>query len=582
MEPVRGSDLRREVREIRNRYPRLQADQAFLVWFLQAYGGADEAVATNALPARGGEKGTDAVLIDDDLRIVFVIQGKYRQSIMKRPESRNDVLDLVRVGRVVGGPGKDFSDFSQGLDPAAEQRLRTGRDRLLRRGYRLQLCYVSTGRCSKPLENEARREARKIKLKEEETATFVLFDGDRVLGLLQEYLDGAAPPVPSVDIHFDGEPIKREDRATGLQLRLFWARGSEIANLYQRSGLRIFHRNVRGFLGLGDSAINREMSATITDNPRSFVYLNNGVTIVCDEARLEEELLHLTNPQIINGQQTTRVLDLAERGAGRVAVQVRVISVPPSLKRDGSAYEELIGDIVRATNRQNAIKPSDLKSNDRIQVLLEREFRKIQYEYVRKRQAKGEARARAPQHRWVISKVDLAKAVAATLQEGLPRRTGREKLFESPLYDRIFRWDDPRQYLTRYWLMKAVDSAARGSGERQWAKFVVLFFLWQELGTDIARRRDTFIRAREDSRTPDRVEDQLRKATESVFKATARFFKTTRGSGPERLEVSPFFKRRDVYEGFEEFWDSNDNPHRGSFEKAADAFVSALKNGGRR
>jgi AIPR protein len=418
MEGISATDLGREVREIRGRYSRLQADQAFLVWFLQAYGGVDEPAAIAALPGRGGEKGTDAVLIDEDLRIAFIVQAKYRGSIMRKAESRNDVLDLVRVGRIVTGPTRDFGDFCETLEPAAKERLRAARDRILRRGFRLQLCYVTTGRCSKPLENEARREARRIKLRREAATTFVLYDGERVLGLLQEYLDGAAPPVPSVDIHLDGEVLKRDDRATGIELRVFWVKGSEIANLYERSGIRIFHRNVRGFLGLGDSAINGEMGATITKDPRSFVYLNNGVTIVCDEARREEELINLTNPQIINGQQTTRVLDLAARDAGRVAVQVRVITVPAPLKQRRKAYEELIGDTVRATNRQNAIQPSDLKSNDRIQVRLERELRKLNYEYVRKRQAKGEARAQAPQHRWVVSKVDFAKAVAPLSKKG--------------------------------------------------------------------------------------------------------------------------------------------------------------------
>jgi hypothetical protein len=124
--------------------------------------------------------------------------------------------------------------------------------------------------------------------------------------------------------------------------------------------------------------------------------------------------------------------------------------------------------------------------------------------------------------------------------------------------------------------MNAVDSGARGSGERQWAKYVVFFFLWQELGTDIRRRQDTFIKARENSRTPGPVENHLRRAIESGFRATAKFYVKTRGTGIERLEVSPFYKRREVYERFEKFWTSAKNVHRRPFDKSADAFVAAL------
>jgi hypothetical protein len=124
--------------------------------------------------------------------------------------------------------------------------------------------------------------------------------------------------------------------------------------------------------------------------------------------------------------------------------------------------------------------------------------------------------------------------------------------------------------------MKAVDSAARGSGERQWAKYVVLFFLWQELGGDIRRKQDRFIRARENSRTPDSVEKDLQRATGIVFKAAARFFRKTRGVGPERLEVSPFYKRKDVYDRFEKFWVLAENRNRAAFDKAADTFAVAL------
>ena len=48
-----------------------------------------------------------------------------------------------------------------------------------------------------------------------------------------------------------------------------------------------------------------------------------------------------------------------------------------------------VSKIVAATNWQNAIKASDLMSNDRRQIDLERNLRKLDYQYLRKRQSKS-------------------------------------------------------------------------------------------------------------------------------------------------------------------------------------------------
>src|SRR5262249_274714 len=139
---------------------------------------------------------------------------------------------------------------------------------------------------------------------------------------------------------------------------------------------------------------NRGMERTLKDEPQHFWYYNNGITMVCDDAeeirRGVRGLLRVRNPQVINGQQTTRVLH-RRAGEGRSAsVLVRVIRVPRDDGRDVSHFEALVSQIVAATNFQNAIRPSDLMSNDRRQVELERQLRKLDYQYIRKRTTKGE------------------------------------------------------------------------------------------------------------------------------------------------------------------------------------------------
>src|SRR5262249_34646042 len=142
-----------------------------------------------------------------------------------------------------------------------------------------------------------------------------------------------------------------------------------------------------------------------------------------------------------------------------------------------------------ATNWQNAIRPSDLMANDRLQVELERNLAKLDYDYLRKRQSKEEARRDAGvRYRFLVSKEELAQVSAACDLDPLIVRQGKEKLFEEPLYDKVFPNSDPDYYLTRYWLARYVSRAAKGYPERAYAKWVVLHFLWHALSPAIRSR----------------------------------------------------------------------------------------------
>src|SRR5262249_3477709 len=148
--------------------------------------------------------------------------------------------------------------------------------------------------------------------------------------------------------------------------------GSSVAEIFEAADVRIFARNVRGFLGNTD--INKGMETTLEKEPEYFWYYNNGITIVCDHAEAVKSrgrtVLRVTNPQIINGQQTTRTLAKMVTNGSRASVLVRVIRVPRLIKgrnTDNDGFESLVSKIVSATNWQNEIRPSDLMSNDRRQ-----------------------------------------------------------------------------------------------------------------------------------------------------------------------------------------------------------------------
>jgi hypothetical protein len=323
------------------------------------------------------------------------------------------------------------------------------------------------------------------------------------------------------------------------------------------------------------------MEATLAQEPEYFWYYNNGITIVCDDAKQESargrNILRVTNPQVINGQQTTRTLSRIARTGPRASVLVRVIRVPRAPGMRGSDFDTLVSRIVAATNWQNAIRPSDLMSNDRRQIEIERQLRKLHYLYLRKRMTKGEARrAAGGRHLRLLKKEELAQAVAACDLDPFIVREGKERLFEERWYSQIFPAADPNYYLPRYWLMREVSYAARGYPERAYAKWLTLNFAWRALDPLCRKRSQATAFRAACERDIGRVVIPLLRALDALFVAALRFYRANRGEGPTAIDVSTFFKRRKLDKEFARFWRGSRNRSRVAFNRAWAKFSKAL------
>ncbi|HEX6666281.1 MAG TPA: AIPR family protein [Solirubrobacterales bacterium] len=567
--------LRSELGIFRDEFPRLSDDDLFVVWFLFAFVTGDKAAAVSALTGPSREKSIDALHIDHTACLVTLVQGKYRQKLMGSGESRADVLEFASLAQRLAGDDESFGYFLEGLEGGAAHLAKQARDVVVGRNYRLNLHFATLGRCSSSLQDEARRQVRKVDIPASQRPRLTVLTGDRVMAVFRDYLDGVAPPVASIELPVEGKPQERVDEASMVSSSTFSINGWEIGQLVHDYGVKLFARNIRGYLG--ETGINHEIRRTLRKDPVSFWYLNNGITIVCDDAILEcssgHERIVISNPQIINGQQTSYALSAEPRGAARAHVSVRLINVAREGKADDfAAYDAMVAKIVEATNSQNKIKASDLRANDRLQVGLERSLRRLGYFYQRKRAAPAEVARLAGQHEWKVTKEAVAKAVVGCENAFLVRR-GTDQLFEEPLYRRIFS-RAPRQLLCCWWLSKAVDWAARGTNEQP-AKYVVLQFLWADLGPIIrANQRpfiDMFEGVRQDTRYP-----HLDRAIARAFKGAMAYYRSERGTGADAIDPLSFFKRQEAYDGFAKFREHSELGHFRQYERSAEKLSAAL------
>lgn len=285
-------------------------------------------------------------------------------------------------------------------------------------------------------------------------------------------------------------------------------------------------------------------------------------------------MLRVESPQIINGQQTTRTLH--DSKSEKASLLVKVIKIPRK-KGDDDHYHDLINNVVRATNWQNAITPIDLLSNDHKQVLLERELRKYKYQYLRKRQSKAESKLLYGQGYIPIKKEEIAQAVVACEFDPAIVFKGTKVLFDDGYYRNIFKSNSMSFYLSRYWLMLNVVLATRGFSQYAYAKWLVLNFIWNELESSISNNvgERKFRAANEGKRRA--VLDLLRALIELVFKLSLQFHKNNSGKGVQAIDRQTFFKQSGLDKKFRAFWNSNGNASAKTFQTKLLRFKKELE-----
>lgn len=116
---------------------------------------------------------------------------------------------------------------------------------------------------------------------------------------------------------------------------------------------QVFEENVRSFLG-HDNPVNQSIAATLASEAASrFPVLNNGITIVSPDVKLQGATLHLTNYQIVNGCQTSNVLFENREALGDVMVNIKVVK---------TQLEDVFSELVRATNSQTKVEDTQFLS----------------------------------------------------------------------------------------------------------------------------------------------------------------------------------------------------------------------------
>ncbi len=174
----------------------------------------------------------------------------------------------------------------------------------------------------------------------------------------------------------------------------------EIAKLMHKYKNAILKYNPRSYLDLDGQSVNSAIRSTILQTTSNeFALFNNGITMLSEETNINEKIgqknkaqLHVKNPQIINGGQTSFTLGriyaediaAAEQRFADKEVLLKVITL---LDGDASTSKlHLIDEISNATNKQTPVINADRFANEDFHVNVQHSvFERYGLLYERKR-----------------------------------------------------------------------------------------------------------------------------------------------------------------------------------------------------
>lgn len=329
--------------------------RAFLGWFLENYYRLEETDAQDAICDGIDDKGIDAIYVDENLERIVVFQSKLRQNTGKTLGDGDikgfaGALDQLRTRAAIEELGA-----STGNHELKHLLIESDVASLVEKGYEIRGVFVTNVVADKGAQDYLAARA-----------DITIFDGPALITLWVAPGD-AAPVSTAASFRLDEHtPITYKTAEATVYIAPLRA-----TDLIQMAGLQsgeLFAWNVRQTLG--KTKVNKAIAESVKDQAehKNFVLFHNGLTVLAEQAELDDGLLTITGYTVVNGCQSLTTLHENKAGISEeLRLLTRVIQLPPA--------SALAAKITRHSNNQNSISARDLQSNSTIQRRLQQEFR---------------------------------------------------------------------------------------------------------------------------------------------------------------------------------------------------------------
>lgn len=165
---------------------------------------------------------------------------------------------------------------------------------------------------------------------------------------------------------------------------------NKLLQMYNDLGERLFNKNIRSGLGEGketNRAIKRSIKMIISgeEPAENFTFYHNGITLTTEKIEPIDNNFSLIEPRVLNGAQTIKTLKAYvddNKTDDRIPEKLQNIKVMARVVK--SSQEKFLNKVTINNNRQNPIRPWNLRANDLIQSEFEDLFKEKNIFYERR------------------------------------------------------------------------------------------------------------------------------------------------------------------------------------------------------
>jgi type IV secretory pathway protease TraF len=343
--------------------------RSFLNWFLENVFGIDDTSADDAICDGHQDKGMDAIYVDELNEEIIVFQSKLVESTGKTigdtslKEFSGTIDQISSVERVELIEHGNANEMLKKLIVDLKLKSKIGN------GFTVKGVFITNATADQnAIQYLASNE--NIKLYDKKKIVEVHIDFEKKGGVDDEFI-------------FECSHVTPLNFSTLDDIAEVWVFTAFASDLVRMSGIQdasLFQQNVR--LALGSTKVNKAIRKSISDSSEhiKFPLYHNGITIICDSARHENDKITINKYVVVNGAQSISTLYSQRK---YITENLKILTKIIKLNTEDVS---LVKKITTNSNNQNAIKPRDLQSNQTIQQRLKKEFESIDgYEFAVKR-----------------------------------------------------------------------------------------------------------------------------------------------------------------------------------------------------
>ena len=294
---------------------------ALLAWFLRAVWRLDPTDIDDAVCDGGGDKGIDALVVDDDLHEIVVFQSKHHASGSGQ-QGDKDVKNLFGAAAYFTSAGAVDGLLSSKPNPELRRLLlrQNVRERVADGAHVTRMVFVTDGTLDRAGRDYVSAVAGSL-------PDLEAWDQPRLAAIAQRT---RAPELRPVQVKLQAVAAPTQTKLGESRLAVGLVPAKQLVDrLPDIDNLLLFDRNVR--LSEGRSRVNRDLAKTVSDPTEHafFPAYHNGITVLTHGLTVRGRTLTLKDVTVVNGCQSllTLVEHKTELTPG-LNLLVKVVEVP--------------------------------------------------------------------------------------------------------------------------------------------------------------------------------------------------------------------------------------------------------------